>query len=150
MRISKYAYFCGKPIVLDSLQFSRSVASDSSWPHGLRHAKPPCPSPTPVYSDSCPLSQWCHPTISSSAIRCSSYLQSFPASRSFPRSQFFTSGGQSIGVSASASALPMTIQDWCALRWTGWISLLSKGLSKLLFFCSLWLFMWPPVISHKH
>ena len=131
MRISKYGYFCGKPIVLDSLQFSRWVVSESSWPHGLRHAKPSCPSPTPVYSDSCPLTQWCHPTISSSAIPFSSYLQSFPASGSFPRSQFFTSGGQSIGVSASASVLPMTIQDWCDLRWTGWISLLSKGLSRL-------------------
>ena len=90
------------------------------WPHGLQHARPPCPSPTPgVYTDSCPLSWWCHPAISSSVIPFSSHLQSFPASGSFPMSQFFASGGQSIGVSASASVLPMNIQDWLCL--TGWI-----------------------------
>ena len=110
-----------------SAQFSRSVLSDSLRPHGLQHARPPCPSPTPgVYSNSCPLSQWCHPTISSSVVSFSSCLQSFPASGSFQMSQFFASGGQSIGVSASVSVLPMNFQDWFPLGWTGWISLLSK------------------------
>jgi len=105
--------------------------SDSLQPHGLKHDRPPCPSPTPgIYSNSCPLSQWCHPTISTSVIPFSSCLQSFPASRSFQMSQFFASGGQSIGVSASSSVLPMNIQDWFPLRWTGWISLQSKGLSR--------------------
>ena len=95
-------------------------------------ARPPCPSPTPgVYSNSCPLTQWCHPTISSSVIPFSSHLQSFPASGSFQMSQFFASGGQSIRVSASTSVLPMNIQDWFPLGWTGWISLLSKGLSRV-------------------
>ena len=107
-----------------SVQFSRSVMSDSLWPHGLQHARLPCPSPTPgVYSNSCPLSRWCHPTISSSFIPFSSCPQSFPASGSFPMSQLFTSGGQSIGVSASASVLPMNTQDWFPLGLTGWISL---------------------------
>ena len=93
-------------------------------PHGLQHARPPCPSPTPgVYSNSCPLSQWCHPTISSSVVPFSSHLQSFPTSGSFPMSQFFPSGGQSTGVSASTSVLPMNTQDWSPLGWTGWISL---------------------------
>ena len=115
-----------------SVQFSRSAMSDSLRPHGLQHARPPCPSPTPRdYSDSCPSSQWCHPTISSSVIPFSSHLQSFPALGSFPVSHFFTSGGQSIGVSASASALSMNIQDWFPLGWTGWISLQSKGLSRV-------------------
>ena len=115
-----------------SVQFSHSVVSDSLWPHGLQHARPPCPSPTPrVYSNSCQLSQWCHPTISSSIVPLSSCLQSFPASESFPMSQFFVSGGWSIGVSASASVLPMNIQDWFPLGWTGWISLQSKGLSRI-------------------
>ena len=110
-----------------SAQFSHSVVSNSLRPHGLRHARPPCPSPTPrVYSNSCPLSLWWHPTISSSVDRFSSCLQSFPESGSFPMSQFFTSGGQSIGVSASASVLPMNIQDWFPLGWTGWISLQSR------------------------
>ena len=113
-----------------SVQFSLSVVSDSLWPHGLQHARPPCPSPTPgAYSNSCPLSQWCHPTISSSVIPFSSCPQSFPASGSFPMSQFFRSGGQSIGVSASTSVLLKNIQDWFPLGWTGWISLQSKGLS---------------------
>ena len=113
-------------------QFSSSVMSDSLRPHGLQHARPPCPSPTPrVHSDSCPLSQWCHPTISFSAVAFSSCLQSFPALGSFPMSQFITSGGQSIEVSASASVLPVHIQDWFPLRWTGWISLQSKGLSRV-------------------
>ena len=112
-------------------QFSRSVVSDSLQPHKPQHARPPCPSPTPgVYSNSCPLSRWCHPTISSSVFPFSSCLQSFPASGSFQMSQLFASGGQSIGVSASTSVLPMNIQDWSPLGWTGWISLQSKGLSK--------------------
>ena len=116
-----------------SVQFSLSVLSNSLWPHGLPHARPSCPSPIPgVYSNTCPLSQWCHPTISSSVIAFSSWLQSFPASGSFPLSQFFASGGQSIGVSASASVLPMNIQDWFHLGWTGWISLQSKGLSRVI------------------
>ena len=100
--------------------------------HGLQHTRPPCPSPTPgVYSNSCPLSWWCPPTISSSVIPFSSCLQSLPASRSFPMSQFFASGGQSIGVSALALVLPMNIQDWFPFGWTGWIFLLSKGLSRV-------------------
>ena len=116
-----------------SVQFSRSVVSDSLRPHGLQHARPPCPSPTPrVYSNSSLLSQWCRPTIaSSSAIPFSSWLQSFPASWSFPVSQFFASGGQSIEVSTSTPVLPMNIQDWFPLGWTGWISLQSKGLSRV-------------------
>ena len=115
-----------------SVQFSHSVVSDSWWPHGLQHTRPPCPSPTPrVYPNSCPLSQYCHPTISSSVILFSSHLQSFPASESFQISQLFASGGQSIGVSASTSVIPMNTQDWCPFGWTGWISLQSKGLSKV-------------------
>ena len=118
-----------------SVQFSRSVMSEYLWPHGLQHARLPCPSPDPrVYSNSCPLSQWCHPTISSSVIPFSSCLQSFPASGSFPVSQkawFFASGGQSIGASASASVLPMNIQDWFPLGLTGLISLQSKGPSRV-------------------
>ena len=106
--------------------------SDSLWPHGLQHARPPCPSPTPrIYSNSCPSHRWCHPTISSSVVPFFSHLQSFPALGSFPMSWFFASGGQSIGVSASASVLPMNIQDWFPLGWTGWISLQSKGLSRV-------------------
>ena len=113
-------------------QFSRSVMSDSLWPHGLQHTKPPCPSPTPrVYANSCPLSLWCHSTISSSVIPFSSCLQSFPASGSFQMSWLFASSSQSIGVSASTSVLPMNIQDWFPLGWTGWISLQSKGLSRV-------------------
>ena len=113
------------------LQFSHSVLSDSLWPHGLQHTRPPCPSPTPrIYSNSCPLSRWCHPTISSSVVPFSSCLQSFPASGSFQMSQLFTSGGQRIGVSAS-SVLPMNTQDWFPLEWTGWTSLQSRGLSRV-------------------
>ena len=113
-----------------SVQFCHSVVSDSLQPHGLLHSRSPCPSPTPrVYSDSSPLSQWWPPTISSCFIPFSSRLQSFPASGSFQISQFFASGGQSIGASASVSVLPMNIQDWSPLGWTGWISLQSKGLS---------------------
>ena len=119
--------------IFSSVQFSCSFMSDSLRPHGLQHTRPPCPSPTPwVYSNSCPLSQWCHPTISSSVVPFSSSLQSFPASESFQMSQFFASGGQSIGVSASASVLPMNAQDWSPLEWTGWMSLQSKGLSSAL------------------
>ena len=117
------------PYQYPSVQFSRSVVSDSLWHHGLQHARPPCPLPTPgVYPNSCPLSRWCHPTISSSVVPFSC-LQSFPASGSFPMSQLFTSGGQSIG--ASASVLPTNNQDWFPLGWTGYISLLSKGLSRV-------------------
>jgi len=115
-----------------SVQFSHLVMSSSLQPHGLQHASPPCPSPTPrAHSNSYPSSRWCHPTISSSVIPFSSHLQSFPASGSFQRSPLFTSGGQSIGVSASTSVLPMNIQDWVPLRWTGWISLKSKELSRV-------------------
>ena len=114
------------------LLFSHSVTSDSLQPHGLQHARLLCPSPTPrTYSVSCPLSQWCHPTISSSVIPFSSCLQSFPASASFLMSQFFASGGQSIGASAIASVLPMNIQGWFPLGWTDLISLQSKGLSRV-------------------
>ena len=116
-----------------SVQFSHSVVSNSLWPHGLKHARLPCPSPTPrVHSNSWPSSQWCHPTISSSVVFFSSFLQSLLASGSFPKSQFFASGGQSIGASASASVLPMNTQDWSPLGLTGWISLKSKGLSRVL------------------
>ena len=102
-------------------------------PHGLQHTRPPCPSPTPrVYSNLHPFSHWCHPTISSSAVPFSSCLQSFPASGSFQMSQFFASGGQSMGVSASTSVLLMNTQDWSPLGWTSWISLQSKGLSRVL------------------
>ena len=112
-----------------SVNFSHSVVSNSLWPHGLQHARPPCPSPTPrVYSNS---SQWCHPTISSCVIPFSYRLQSFPASGSFQMSQLFTTGGQSIGVSASTSVLPINIQDWFPLGWTEWISLKSKELSTV-------------------
>ena len=114
------------------VQFSSSVVSDSLRPHGLQHTRPPCPSPTPrVYANSCPLSQWCDPTISSSVVPFSSHLQSFPASGSFQMSQLFSSGGQSFGVSTSTSVLPMNIQDWFPLGWTGWISLQSKGLLRV-------------------
>ena len=118
----------GKPI--SSVQFSCSVMPDSLQPYELQHARPPCPSPTPrVYPNSCPLSRWCHPTISSSVVPFSC-LQSFPASGSFQMSQLFASGGQNIVVSASTSVLPMNTQDWFP-RWTGWISLQSKGLSRV-------------------
>ena len=109
--------------------------SDSMWPHEPQPARPPCPSPTPgVHPNPCPLSQWCHPTISSSVVPFSSCPQSFPVSASFPVSQFFASGGQRIGASASASVLPMSIQGWYTLGWTGWISLQSKGLSRVFLF----------------
>ena len=115
-----------------SVQFSCSVMSDSLQPHGLQHTRPPCPSSTRrASSNSCPLSRWCHQIISSSVIPFSSHLQSYPASGSFPVSQFFTLGGQSMGVSALASILPMNILDWFPLGLTGWLSLQSKGLSRV-------------------
>ena len=114
------------------LLFTGSVMSDSLRSHGLQHTRPPSPSPSRrVHSSSCPLSRWCHPTISSSVVPFSSSLQSFPASGSFQMSQLFTSGGQSTGVSASASVLPMNSQDWSPLGWTSWIFLQSKGLSRV-------------------
>ena len=117
-----------------SVQFSHSVLSDSLSPHEPQQARPPCPSPTAgVYPNPCPLSQWCHPTISSSVVPFSPLLQSFPASGSFPMSLIFASGGQNIGVPASALVLSKTIQDWFLLGWTGLISLQSKGLSSLEF-----------------
>ena len=114
------------------VQFSHSVVSDSLWPHGQKHARLPCPSPTPrVYSNSCLLSQWSHETISFFIVPFSSHLQSFPPSGSYQMSQFFASGGQRIGVSASASVPLVNIQDWFPLGWTGWISLLPKGISRV-------------------
>ena len=120
--------------VKNLVQFSHSVVSDSLRPHESQHAKPPCPSPTPrVHSNTRPLSRWCHPAISSSVVPFSSCLQSLPASESFPMSQVFAWGGQSTGVSALASFLPKNTQGWSPLEWTGWISLQSKGLSRVLF-----------------
>ena len=136
--ILSFVYIClifqfnYKFLQFSSVQFSCSVMSDSLQPHGPQHARPPCLSPIPgVYPVLCPLSRWCHPNISSSVVPFSSFLQSFLASGSFPMSQLFTSGGQSIGVSASTSVLPMNTQDWYPLGWTGWISLQSKGLSRV-------------------
>ena len=123
---------CGVRVECSSVPFSHSVVSDSLWPHGLQHTRLPCPSPTPgAFSDSCPLSWWCYPTISSSAVPFSSCLQSFPASMSFQMSQLVTSGDQSTGVSASTSVLPMNNQDWYPLEWTDWISLQSRKLSRV-------------------
>ena len=119
-------------VQFSSVQSSCSVVSDSLQPHESQYARPPCPSPTPrVYSDSRPSSQWCHPAISSSVVLFSSCPQSLPASGSFPMSQLFEWGGQSTGVSALTSGLPMNTQDWSPLEWTGWISLQSKGLSRV-------------------
>ena len=118
--------------LFSSVQFSHSVVSDSLQPHESQHARPPCPSPAPgVHSNSRPSSQWCHPAILSSVVPFSSCPQSFPASQSFPMSQLFAWGGQSIGVSALASVLPMNTQGWSPLECTGWISLQSKGLSRV-------------------
>ena len=118
--------------VFSSVQFSLSVVSDSLQPHESQHARPPCPSPSPrVHSDSRPSSQWCHPAISSSVVPFSSYSQSLPASESFPISQLFVWDGQSTGVSALASFLPKKSQGWSPSEWTGWISLQSKGLSRV-------------------
>ena len=139
-----YIYYCGQESlrrngvaitvnkrVSNAVQFS-SIASDSLRSHEPQHARPPCPSPTPrVHPKLCPLSQWCHPAISSSVVPFSSCPQSFPESGSFQMSQLFTSGSQSIGVSASTSVLPRNTQDWSPLGWTGWISLQSKGLSRV-------------------
>ena len=117
---------------ISSVQFSSSVMSSSLWSHELQHARPPCPSPTPrVYPNPCPLSRWCHPTISSYVAPFFSCLQSVPASECFQMSQFFASGGQSTGVSDTISVLPMNTQEWSPLGWTGWISLQSKGLSRV-------------------
>ena len=121
-----------KMIILCSVQFSHSVVSNCLRPHGLQHTRPPCSSPTPgVHPNSCPLNQWCHPTISSSVIPFSSCPQSVPASGSFQMNQLFAWGGQSIGVSASTSVLPKNTQDWSPLGWTSWISLQSSGLSRV-------------------
>ena len=121
-----------EPPVLGGLWFSHSVVPNCLWPHGLQHTRLPYPSPTPrACSNSSSSSQWCHLTISSSVVPFSSWLLSFPASGSFPMSQFFASDGQSIGALASASVLPMNIQDWLPLGLTGWISLQSKGLSRV-------------------
>ena len=121
-----------KRLEKDSVQFSHSVMSNSLGPHELQHARPPCPSPTPgVNPNPCPLSWWCHPTISSSVVPFSSCPQSSPASGSFQMSQLFASGGQSTEVSASTSVLPKNIQDWFPLDWTGWIFLLSKRFSRV-------------------
>ena len=129
--MSKYKYCM---VSHNSVQSSHSVVFDSLRPHGLQQARPPCPSLTPgVYSNSCPLSWWCHPSISSSVVPFSSHLQSSPASESLQMSQFFTLGGQSTGVSASASVLPMDIQDWFPLGWTGWISLQFKSINSSTF-----------------
>ena len=115
-----------------SVQFSCSVVSNSLRPHELQHSRPPCPLPTPgVHSNSCPLSEWCHPAIPSSVVPFSSCPQSLPASESFPMNQIFAWGGQSTGVSAFTSFLPMNTQDWSPLGWTSWISLQSKGLSRV-------------------
>ena len=115
-----------------SVQFSHLVVSDSLWPHESQHTRPPCPPPTPgVHPNPCPSSRWCHPTISSSVVPFSSCPQSLPASGSFPMSQLFAWGGQSIGVAASTSVLLRNTQDWSPLRWTGWISLQAKGLLRV-------------------
>ena len=120
-------------LTISSDQFSRTVVSNSLQPHESQYARPPCPSPTPgVYSNSCPSSQWCHPAISSSVIPFFSCPQSLPASGSFPISQLFAWGGQSIGVSALESVVPMNTQDWSPLGWTGWIFLQSQGLLRVL------------------
>ena len=121
-----------RDLLICSVQFSHSVVSDSLWPHESQHARPPWPSPTPgVYSNSFPSSWWCHPAISSSVVPSSSFPHSFPASASFPMSQLFAWGGQSTGVSASASVVPVNTQDWSSLGWIGWISLQSKRLSRV-------------------
>jgi len=132
LNIIKTKIMASGPIQFSSVQFSHSVMSDSLQPHELQYARPPCPSPIPrVHSNSCPSSRWCHPAISSSVFPFSSCPQSLPASESFPMSQLFTWGGQSTGVSALASFLPKNTQDWSPLGWTGWISLQSKGLSRV-------------------
>ena len=132
IKFQNYFKYISYIVIISSVQFSHSVVSDSLPPHELQHARPSCPSPTlGAHINPCPLSWWCHLTISSSVVPFSSCPQSFLASGSFPMSQLFASGGQSIGVSASASVLPINIQDWSPLGWTGWISLQSKGLSRV-------------------
>ena len=133
MKVTDFATHCEIIVSCNLLvQFSHSVVSDSLRPHGLPGIRLPCPSPTPgAYSNSCSLCLWCHPTISSSIVPFSSHLQSLPASGSFPMSQYFASGGQSIGVSASASVLPVNIQNLFPIGLTGWISVQSKGLSRV-------------------
>ena len=143
---------------ISSVQFSCSVMSDSLWPHEPQYARPPCPSPAPgVHPNPCPLSRWCHPTISSSVFPFSSCPQSFPASGTFPISQLFASGGQIFAVSASKWVLPMNTQDWSPLGRTGWISLQFKGLSRIfsnttvqkhLFFCVS--FLYSPTVTSIH
>ena len=132
---NSFLFSCSSSLLLTldvSVQFSRSVMSDSLWPHESQHTRAPCPLPSPrVHSDSRPLSRWCHPAISSSVVPFSSCPQSLPASESFSVSQLFSWGGQSIGVSALASFLPKNTQDWSPLEWIGWISLQSKGLSRV-------------------
>jgi len=128
----RVGYFKIERRYINSVQFSHSVVSDSLRPHESQHTRPPCPSPTPgVHSDSRPLNQWCHPAISFSVVPFCSCPQSLPASGSFPMSQLFSWGGQSIGVSALTSVLPKNTQDWSRLEWTGWISLQSKRLSRV-------------------
>ena len=128
-KIKLFPHFCH---YCCSLLFGHSVVSNSLRPHGLQHTRLPCPPLSPrIYSNSCPLSQWCHPSFHPLLSPFSSCLQSFPTSESFPVSRLFTSGGQSIGAPASSSVLPMNIQDWFPLGWTGWISLQSKGLSRI-------------------
>ena len=134
-RFRSWAYSCSDIWYINSVQFSRSAVPDSLQPHEPQHTRPLCPPPTSgIHPNLCPLSRWCYPTISSSVIPFSSCLQSFPTSRSFQMSQLFSSGGQNIGVSASTSVLPMNIQDWFPLGWTGWISMQSKRLSRV--FCN--------------
>ena len=145
---------------ISSVQYSHSIMSNSLRPHELQHARPPCSSPVSrVHPNSCPLSWSCHPTISSSVVPFSSCPLSFPASGSFQMSQLFASSGQSIGVSASTSVLPMNAQDWFPLGWTGWISLQSKGLSRVFsnttvqkhqFFCSFFSFLYSPTLTSIH
>ena len=142
-----YSGMLGRTREVDSVQFSRSVVSDSLRPHESQHASPPCPSPTPgVHSNSCPSSQWCHPAISSSVVPFSSCPQSLPASASFPVSQLFAWGGQNTGVSASASFLPKISQGWSPSEWTGCIFLQSKGLLRVFSnestLCMRWLKYW--------
>ena len=130
--ISMQSHIYQKSLFNCSVQFSLSVVSDSLWSHEPQHARLPCPSPSPgVHPNPCPSCWWCHPTISSSVVPFSSCPQSFPASGSFQMSQLSASGGQRIGVSASTSVPPMNTQDWSPLGWTGWISLQSKGLSRV-------------------
>ena len=129
LKVPEWIHVC---ISVQSVQFSRSVMSDSLWPHESQNTRLPCPSPTPrVHTNSRPSSQWCHPAISSSAVPFSSCPQSRPASESFPVSQLLAWGGQNTGVSALASFLPKKSQSWSPSEWTGWISLQSKGLSRV-------------------